>query len=994
MSDSAAITVPFETYLRSFSVSREQRNEQGIDATNTRIGCRTLGIYGGSYHIPENRYLEFLKTYYQEVFEKGNPEYLTEKQLETGVIAVDLDFRYDLSVKTRQHSDDIINDIVLAYLDELKSIFKLEHGVTFPVYAFEKPNVNSIPEKNLTKDGIHLLIGIQADRATQILLRKKVMIVLDRDIQTLPLRNSWSDVLDEVISKGHVNWQLIGSSKPAHECYKLTKIYKCVFDGADREFELRPEQIPQQIPFELFQQLSVRYSGHIRLPFTDRFQPIWYEQKTADQRKRNRVLDTEPTIGPPSDEDLSGSVEARPNIPQTLLADRWDNRSCISIRTIEQLQEKLDTFMEVLGTTFHELRETVEYTFILPSKYFDPRDAWIKTGWALRNTDNALFIIWVAFSSKSEKFRFTDIPTLYDTWTDMIFDPTRGLTRKSIYHWAKTDALPEQFNAVRQQNITLRIEQTLAGGEVPGGGTSKIQTSPGGTDYDIATVLHNMFKDEFVCASIKGNLWYFYRNHRWEAMDSGTYLRNAISSKLRNEYRKFQLEVGSQFIANPDTDDDRAKNTKLTARFMRICDMVAKLGKTKDKDNIMKEAKELFYDWNFMRKLDTNEYLMCYNNGVIDFSKNIFRAGLPDDYISKTTNIDYIPLEMGMSRFSRANNVRAMSASASASPHFENAAMANIVEEIEEFMDKLFPIAELREYMWQHLSSTLIGTCANQTFNMYVGIGQNGKSVLANLMETILGDYKGDLPLTVITQQRVKVGGLSPELVALKGIRYAVMQEPSKNDSINEGIMKQLTSGIDPIQARALYGDIMSFIPQFKLVVCSNELMVIKSNDHGTWRRIRICDFLSLFTENPVNDDPDKPYQFLIDKSLTEKFKFWKEPYMALLVERAFVHRGIVEDCDQVLQSSKKYRVSQDYLSEYCGDRIITQENGSITKRELTLDFRNWYTTSYGKSVPNIREVTSFLDKTFVKMNKTTQSWQGICVRSETNDEVEDNQFP
>lgn len=70
--------------------------------------------------------------------------------------------------------------------------------------------------------------------------------------------------------------------------------------------------------------------------------------------------------------------------------------------------------------------------------------------------------------------------------------------------------------------------------------------------------------------------------------------------------------------------------------------------------------------------------------------------------------------------------------------------------------------------------------------------------------EKVLGDYEGDVPLTLITQQRTKIGGLAPELVQLKGVRYAVIQEPSKGDKINEGIMKQLTGG-DPIQARAPY---------------------------------------------------------------------------------------------------------------------------------------------------------------------------------------------
>ena len=43
-----------------------------------------------------------------------------------------------------------------------------------------------------------------------------------------------------------------------------------------------------------------------------------------------------------------------------------------------------------------------------------------------------------------------------------------------------------------------------------------------------------------------------------------------------------------------------------------------------------------------MTKLDANPYLMCFNNYVIDFKAKTHRKGKPDDYISKSTNIDYI----------------------------------------------------------------------------------------------------------------------------------------------------------------------------------------------------------------------------------------------------------------------------------------------------------------------------------------------------------------
>jgi putative DNA primase/helicase len=121
-------------------------------------------------------------------------------------------------------------------------------------------------------------------------------------------------------------------------------------------------------------------------------------------------------------------------------------------------------------------------------------------------------------------------------------------------------------------------------------------------------------------------------------------------------------------------------------------------------------------------------------------------------------------------------------------------------------------------------------------------------------MSVTLGEYKAVVPISLITSKRASIGGTSSEIAQLVGIRYAVMQEPSKGMRLEEGPMKEITGG-DPIQGRALFKDSVTFIPQFKLVVCTNVLFDINTNDDGPWRRIRICDFMSKFNEAPYENE-------------------------------------------------------------------------------------------------------------------------------------------
>ena len=469
-----------------------------------------------------------------------------------------------------------------------------------------------------------------------------------------------------------------------------------------------------------------------------------------------------------------------------------------------------------------------------------------------------------------------------------------------------------------------------------------------------------MYKDQFVCVNIKNNIWYEFKNHKWSEIDSGITLRLAISKDMHQRYTLKIFDCIEKMNALADDDPNKEKIHK---KAQILSDITKMIKRANHKNNIMREARDLFYDSEFLDKQDENNNLICFSNGVFDFNENVFRPGKPEDYITQCTNIDYIPLN-----------------------EFKNADK-KYIKEVQAFMEQLFPVKELRDYMWEHLASTLIGTNENQTFNIYAGSGANGKSKLVELMTLCLGDYKGTVPITLITQKRNSIGGTSSEVAQLKGKRYAVMQEPSKGDVINEGIVKELTGG-DPLQARHLYGHSFTFIPSFKLVVCTNTLFDVKSTDDGTWRRIRLCEYMSKFKENPVDGDPDYPYQFPIDKKIDIKFQKWKLPFISLLVEIAKRTKGIVSDCDIVMAKSNSYRKDQDCINEFVEEKVEKREGGKIKKTEIYEVFKQWYALEHGKNVPKGKDLYEYMNK---KFGKYKGAWFDIGIIYETeDDELED----
>ena len=146
---------------------------------------------------------EFYATYYNHVIINENDEYLTEKQVENGPILVDFDFRYDGQTE-RKHNGDHITDVMCLYADILKDAFiQFQEGDEFTIYAMEKPNVNYLENKNITKDGIHLLFTVRMNHYAQQLLRL-VMIDKIEDVfskEEFDFANNWDSILDEGISK-------------------------------------------------------------------------------------------------------------------------------------------------------------------------------------------------------------------------------------------------------------------------------------------------------------------------------------------------------------------------------------------------------------------------------------------------------------------------------------------------------------------------------------------------------------------------------------------------------------------------------------------------------------------------------------------------------------------------------------------------------------------------------------------------------------------------
>jgi hypothetical protein len=231
-------------------------------------------------------------------------------------------------------------------------------------------------------------------------------------------------------------------------------------------------------------------------------------------------------------------------------------------------------------------------------------------------------------------------------------------------------------------------------------------------------------------------------------------------------------------------------------------------------------------------------------------------------------------------------------------------------------------------------------------------------------MGYVLGEYKSSVPLSLITQKRQSIGGTSSEVACLRGTRYAVIQEPSESETMNEGVFKELT-GEDPITCRELFRSAYTFDPQFNLVICANVFLNIKTTDDGTWRRVKVVEFGSKFVDNPAVVDEEE-FRFLKNPKLKDTMKTWSECVLHMLTEYAFKNQGVVGSYEVVDCATARYRLSQDRVGQFIKDNIIPADGTcSESKERLSQEFKHWFEVNFKYSIKG-KELFNRLDKDYV----------------------------
>lgn len=833
-----------------------------------------------SLYIPEHRIPEFYEAYTRAMV-KGYALHLTEKPTDPSPMRADLDFRFMMPETQELKRTYTTQDIerITKGYFDILRNFIDAPDDAWVAYIMEKPSPSECRGNGKIKDGLHIVWPYMVVPHTFQHMVRKKLL---DGAQELFNGMKVCNTYEDIIDQAIIdknNWQMYGSRKPESDAYRVTHVYK--FNRATCELERQPEPSAEQ-ELSFVSLFSMRHKQSLKCSYIP--------------EKESEVDDYVRLVLPTMD---------------------------------ERKKNKLHT--QIFGKSINHTKNFISDEELilarqLVSECLNPRRAesyedWIKVGWVLRNIDYRLLDSFVEFSRCSSKYIEGECQNL---WEKMRLD-TMGMG--TLRWWAKEDN-PMKYKEILDGNVMALIDMCIGSD---------------GAHYDVAKVVHAMYKDQYRFTS--KDIWYMYKRdkHRWVRTREGLQLRIVLSNQVCTEFMRRSVYWSTEAMRvqeGRDVLEDKTKKLQVIA---------LKLKQSGYKDSVMKECKCLFTDEKFEDVLDSHAHLIGFENGVYDLRMHEFRDGLPDDYISFTTGRHYVPFDP----------------------------TCNDAHEIEQFFSSVFTNENLKRYMKDTMACVIDGGIRQEKFYIFTGNGSNGKSKLLELLQRAIGDYFCILPIALLTQKRTASNSAQSELERTKGRRIAVMQEPGENERLNIGLMKELSGG-DRILVRGLFKEPIEFKPQFKMIMTANELPEVPSDDGGTWRRIRVVEFTSKFVETPT-----KPKEFAMDPELSDKFERWADIFMSMLIEH---HKNMnpknIEEPLEVRVATEGYKKNNDVIGQYISEKMVADD--TVTERVLLnkvfVDFKVWayQAVGKGKKIPDRNQLRAYMESRFGVYPSDGKGWKGI----------------
>ncbi len=297
-----------------------------------------------------------------------------------------------------------------------------------------------------------------------------------------------------------------------------------------------------------------------------------------------------------------------------------------------------------------------------------------------------------------------------------------------------------------------------------------------------------------------------------------------------------------------------------------------------------------------VRHLDEDPYLLNTHNGTLNLRTFTLRPHNPADLCTKITGASW-------------------DADASGTTW-------------DDFLRQVLPDAGVRQFLQRVAGIGVIGKVIEHVLPILTGTGANGKSTFYKAICYALGDY------AAIAEPNLFMHHPSAHptgQMALLGRRWVVVSETEKGRPLAETTVKRLTGG-DPITARHMRQNFVTFNPSHTAVLVTNHLPKVSGDDAAIWRRLKVVPFEVVIPEKARNKRLDEQLQQEADAVLA-----W-----AVAGYCDYVKCGGLADPGSVRQATGNYQRSSDVVARFIDEACINHADACATTSTLHNRWREW----------------------------------------------------
>ncbi|UQE73855.1 phage/plasmid primase, P4 family [Gordonia sp. PP30] len=236
---------------------------------------------------------------------------------------------------------------------------------------------------------------------------------------------------------------------------------------------------------------------------------------------------------------------------------------------------------------------------------------------------------------------------------------------------------------------------------------------------------------------------------------------------------------------------------------------------------------------------------------------------------------------------------------------------------------------EMIGFLQRLLGYAATGVVRHHILPFLHGDGQNGKSVLTDILAGVLGEYAVVLPSNVLIAHRYSH---DTELSKLPGARVAICSEVPTDGSFDEERVKALTGG-DRISARELYKNPFEFTPSHTLILAGNHQPSVESGGRSFWRRTRLIPFAHTV---PDEKKIDGLGQILVAEE--------GPGILAWIVAGAIAARTGLREPESVLAATRTWEAEEDAFGQFVADSLHLAQGSDMVKVKTT-DLRKAYSS-------------------------------------------------